>query len=148
MKILTISIIVLSCLATIYCIYYRETTKNIGDSPFGVVVKLKNAESTLNYEASKEFLDIESVFKNSPFPEDQWKKNCQFFYSAGQDNKTKDANIFDYYNFNIYEIILKKDELVKIIFFHKKYKEAILEYTLKKKDSRWIVIDIQPLLEL
>lgn len=114
----------------------------ITGTPLESVIKLQSAESLLNFEEAKKYIDLKKVFKDNPESADvekEWKEMITFFYNLGKDKKF--TNQFEYYDYKIVQSIDKNRAEVKFI-PNRKNKKKIF-YSLELKNNTWIVIDIK-----
>lgn len=132
-------IIIILVILSVNCKGQDNRMKN---SPIVTVIKLQSAESLLNFEEAKKYIDLKKVFKDNPESTDvekEWKEMITFFYNLGKDKKF--TNQFKYYDYNIIELIDESKAEVKFIPIDQDSKKIF--YSLELKNNTWIVIDIK-----
>ena len=120
-------------------------TKPAMESPLVTVIKLNSAESLLDFEEARKYLDVEKVYSKNKeanvSAEQAWKEYIRFGYNLGQDNKF--TNAFKYHNYNIKES--QSGNKGKVVFEALNSKSKIREiiYHLESIEGRWKVVDIE-----
>lgn len=113
------------------------------DTPFVTVVKLQSAESVADFEAAKNYIDINRVYSNYPeskSPEEEWRGMVEFFYNIGQDKKF--TNCFKYHNYQIREKIDNNKAIVSFISNDPKSSIKEIVYILELQEKNWLIVGI------
>lgn len=121
----------------------NHTEQNIkNDSPFSIVVKLISAESIMDFEASKKYIDVKEVYKkfevkDSITAEEVWINKIKFEFSLGKSKLF--TNNFLYHKYHINESINGNNSTVEF-----RNKNSKITYKLKRKSKMkpWIIIGI------
>lgn len=113
------------------------------DTPLVTVVKLQSAESMADFEAAKNYIDVNRVYSKYPeskSPEEEWRSMVEFFYNIGQDKKF--TNCFKHYNYQIREEI--DNNKATVSFTSNEPKSSIKEiiYTLELQEKKWLIVGI------
>ncbi|MBP2832611.1 hypothetical protein J8281_10485 [Aquimarina sp. U1-2] len=118
--------------------------QKVKERPLTTVIKLQSAESILNFEEAKKYIDVKAVFEKYPGsknPEKEWKEMVSFFYNLG--NNKKFTSQFKYYNYNVTETISKQSANVIFTSINKEVKIKKIFYSLEMREENWIVIEIK-----
>ncbi len=118
----------------------NETVKL--ESPFVAVVKLNDAEQSLDLESAKQYVDVDQVYTKlgSKNPQEDWEQLIRFNHKLGKDKKF--TNAFGYRNYDIEETVNGNNASVC---FKEKSESATIKaitYGLEKRENKWIVISI------
>lgn len=141
-KLLTILIILTALLYGCKTVFPHACKKMIypEETPFMVVVKLKSAEKSLDYDKAMEYIDVNQVYAISEDPISDWKKMLKFYFNLGKDKKF--SNSFNYSEYIIKEKI--NDDRAFVIFKGEgKGLTKEIKYVLENRNNHWIVIDIK-----
>lgn len=136
------NVIYLMCLSilSINSCSIKKTVKL--ETPFVTVVKLIDAEQSIDIDVAMQYMDIVQVYSKlgSENPIEDWKKTIKFNYDIGKDNKF--TNNFGYAKYDIEETIKGKNA---IVCFNAKDTSSTIKaiiYGLEKRQNKWIVISI------
>ncbi len=140
MKYIAISFLFLFFLLFVSSCCVDETAQN--RSPLISVIKLLDAEQTVDIETAKKYIDVDQVYTKlgSKTPQEDWEKFIRFQYNLGQDNKF--TNVFPYRNYNIEETINGNN--ASVCFKDESESAAIkaITYGLEIRENKWIVVSI------
>lgn len=121
----------------------KEEHNDMEDTPIVTVVKLKSAESLMNFEEAKKYIDLQKVFEENPESQDiekEWKEMLTFFYNIGNDKKF--TNHFKYFDYSIKEDVEGDKAKVSFLPYNKEAQVKKTIYFLDKLNDRWIVTGI------
>lgn len=110
--------------------------------PFVSVVKLIDAEQSLDLENAKQYIDVVQVYTKlgSKNPQEDWEKLIRFNYNLGKDKKF--TNNFGYRKYDIEETI--NGNAASVCFKAKDGNASVktITYGLEKRQGKWIVVSI------
>ncbi len=111
------------------------------ENPLAIVIKYNSASELLLYDEAEKYIDIELAFGQLSNEENStkklWKEYLDFNNNMGQTKKF--SNRMNYCNYTIYEY--KQNGESKVEFNRKDGNKSII-YTLKRKNSKWIIVKI------
>lgn len=117
------------------------------ESPLAIVVKLEASEACGNYEAARNFIDVEKVYsaianKEGKTSEEIWKEFVEFNYSLGRSSKAF-TSCLPFYKYKIIEIIKGNVAEVKLIGIEKMQRVKEIIYRLSIDNKSWKVVAIE-----
>mgnify|MGYP006946331906 CR=1 FL=1 len=135
--------LVIFCLGFLFLSCERKQELKIIDSPTVTVVKLESAIYCGDFEASKEFIDLEQTFSKAAngdkkSVEDTWYKFVKFVHSISHDNKF--SNAFPFHRYQLVEKINGHFSEVKLFERNTNNEIQKITYKLALQNGSWKVI--------
>ncbi|GAB4259853.1 MAG: hypothetical protein Kow0079_16840 [Vicingaceae bacterium] len=116
------------------------------ESPLAIVIKLEAAESCKDYDAARNFIDVEQVYSSvakqeGRAVEDVWKEFVEFNYSIGN-SSNKFTSTFPFHKYKIIETINGDMSEVKLLGTEEGRRIKEITYKLTVQNKSWKVVSI------
>lgn len=116
------------------------------ESPLAIVIKLEAAESSKDYDAARNYIDVEQVYspvakQEKRAAEDIWKEFVEFKYLLANSSK-KFTNTFPFHKYKIIETINGDTSEVKLLGIEEGQRIKEIIYELTVQNNSWKVVSI------
>lgn len=125
------------------CFFISCNNVNKINSPLAIVIKFQAAETLIDFEQAKKYIDLNKAYSNHPKslnPELAWKQSVGFLYNLGKDKKF--TNIFKYYEYDIRETITKDNATISFKALSSDARIKEIQYVLEIQNNDWKITGI------